>query len=83
VPTVPDPEPRPPTRSQQRSLAKQAARQARFDQVAARHARGWSQSRIARSTGLDRKTIRVWVRAGQIPSWSQPARGSAVDAHSE
>src|SRR5689334_10663384 len=75
VPTVPPPEPQPPTRGQQRRLDKQAARQARFDEVAALHARGWSQSQIARSTGLDRTTIRTWLRAGRVPSWSQPAQG--------
>src|SRR5512143_880854 len=73
VPTGPPPGPRPPTRRQHRRLDTQAARQARFAEVAALHSRGWSQSRIAQTTGLDRKTVRVWLRAGQIPSWRQPA----------
>lgn len=79
--TTPPPAPRPPTRRQQRRLDTQAARQARFAEVAALSARGWSQSRIAHSTGLDRKTIRGWLRAGQIPSWRHPAQGSTVDPH--
>jgi transposase len=83
VPTVPPPEPRPPTRSQQRCLDKQAARQARFDEVAALHARGWSHSAIARTTGLDRSTIRTWLQAGRVPSWSKPAYGSAIDPHTD
>jgi transposase len=80
-PTVSASQPRAPTRSQQRRLDQQAARQARFAEVAALHAQGWSHSRIAQRTGLDRKTVRVWMRAGQLPSWHQPARGSAVEAH--
>jgi transposase len=83
VPTVPPLEPPPPTRSQQRSRDKQAARQARFDEVAALAARGWSQSAISRTTGLDRKTIRMWLRAGQRPSCNKPARGSMVDAYGD
>jgi transposase len=83
VPTVPPAETKPPTRSQQRRLDKQAARQARFDEVAALHARGWSHSAIARTTGLDRGTIGSWLHAGRVPSWSQPASGSAIDAHAD
>jgi hypothetical protein len=49
VPVAPS-APRPPTRSEQRKLDRQAARQARFEEVAALHARGWSQSAISRST---------------------------------
>jgi transposase len=83
VPTVPPAEAKPPPRSQQRRLDKQAARQARFDEVAALHARGWSHSAIARTTGLDRGTIGSWLKAGRVPSWSQPASGSAIDAHAD
>ncbi|MBP2297070.1 transposase [Azospirillum rugosum] len=78
----PEPLPPPrPTRREQCSAAKQAARHARYTELAALQARGWSQSRIARTLGLDRKTVRVWLWAGQPPSWSQPAKGSLLDAH--
>jgi hypothetical protein len=70
VPVAPS-VPRPPTRSEQRKLDKQAARQARFEEVAALHARGWSQSAISRSTGLDRSTIRTWLQAGRPPLLEQ------------
>jgi transposase len=83
VPPVSPSEPRPPTRRQQRSLDKRAARQACFDEVATLHARGWSQSAISRTTGLDRSTIRTWLQTGRVPSWSKPARGSAVDAYGD
>lgn len=70
---------RPATRSEQRRTATQAARFARYQEVAALNARGWSQARIAQTLELDRKTVRVWLRAGQPPSWDQPAKGSVLD----
>lgn len=72
-------EARPPTRREQRRAAIQAARQARFEEAVALNARGWSQTRIAQTLGLDRKTVRVWLRSGQPPSWRQPAKGSLLD----
>ncbi|MGF7178132.1 transposase InsO family protein [Azospirillum doebereinerae] len=67
------------TRREQRSAAIQAARHARFEEVAALDARGWSQTRIAQALSLDRKTVRVWLRSGQPPPWRQPAKGSRLD----
>jgi transposase len=75
--------PRPLTRSQQRSLDKQAARQARFDEAVALHAKGWSQSRIARTLGLGRGTVHVWLKAGRLPSWQQPSGDSMVEVHGD
>jgi predicted Zn-dependent protease len=77
VPPAPPSQPRPPSRSQQRKLDRQAARQARFDEVAALHARGWSHSAIARSTGLDRATIRTWLQAGPSRNWGSGRHGQA------
>lgn len=75
----PVPDARPPTRREQRRAATHAARQARYEEVAALTARGWSQTRIAQTLGLDRKTVRVWLHAGQPPSWHRPAAGSLLD----
>jgi transposase len=75
--------PKPTTKRQQDSLDKQAARQARFDEVVALHTKGWSQSRIAATLGLDRKTVRVWLRAGRLPTWQQPSGNSAVEVHGD
>lgn len=74
----PVPKARPATRREQRRTATQAARFARYEEVAALNARGWSQTRIAQTLDLDRKTVRVWLRAGQPPSWDQPAKGSML-----
>lgn len=71
----------PPTRSQQRSLDKRAARQARFDEVVGLHTRGCSIRRIALLLGLERKTVRGWLRSGQLPSWRKPPRGSLLDPY--
>jgi predicted site-specific integrase-resolvase len=30
---------------------------------------------VARWLGVDRKTIRHWVKAGKLPSWKNPANG--------
>ena len=56
-------------------------RKARFDEVMALHGQGWPMKRIARTLGVNRKTVRAWVRAGELPAWSQRDRGSAVDRH--
>jgi hypothetical protein len=39
--------------------------------------------RIARTLGIDPKTVRGWLRSGQLPTWPQRSRGSAVDRHAE
>lgn len=74
---------RPTPRSEQRRAATRAARLARYDEVAALSARGWSQTRIAQTLDLDRKTVRVWLRAGQPPSWDQLSQGSVLAPFSD
>jgi transposase len=65
-------------RAEARANPVHAARRARFEAVKARHDQGWTQTRIARELGLDRKTIRAWLRTGRPPSWRQPPRGSCI-----
>jgi transposase len=60
-----------------------AIRRARFDEVMALHHRNWPIKRIARTLGLNLKTVRRWLRSGQLPTWDQRSRGSAVDLHAE
>ncbi|MBL6458637.1 helix-turn-helix domain-containing protein [Belnapia sp. T6] len=63
------------------SIAARARRQGRFDEAARLHAAGASLSAISRQLGVDRKTLRRWLRAGAMPSWRQPQRGSVLDPY--
>nr|WP_328702494.1 ISL3 family transposase [Belnapia arida] len=56
-------------------------RQSRFDEAARLHAAGTSLTAISRQLGADRKTLRRWLRAGTVPSWQQPRRGSVLDPY--
>jgi transposase len=60
-----------------------AGRRARFDEAVALHEQGWPVKRIARTLGVDPKTVRGWLRSGRLPTWTQRSRGSAVDRHAE
>ena len=68
----------PPRRAAAAPTLTHFARQVRFEAVRTRHDRSWTQRRIADELGLDRKTLRAWLRAGQPPSWRQPPRGSGI-----
>jgi transposase len=63
--------------------AAHAGRRARFEEAVRLHAAGVSLRQIARRLGTDGKTVRRWLRAGDIPSWRQPQRGSMLDAHQD
>ena len=65
-------------RAEARANPVHAERWARFEAMRARHDQGWTQTRIAEAFGLDRKTVRRWLRAGHPPSWAKPARGSII-----
>ena len=66
-----------------RGQAARARRHARFEAAARLHAAGASLSEIARRLGADRKTLRRWLRAGAVPLWRKPRRGSLLDPHRE
>jgi transposase len=61
--------------------AAHAGRRARFEEAVRLHVAGVSLRQISRLLGTDGKTVRRWLRAGDIPSWCQPRRGSVLDAH--
>ncbi len=56
-------------------------RQADFAEATRLSQAGNSISRISRLLGVDRKTLRHWLRAGTVPSWRQPRRERMIDAH--
>jgi transposase len=51
----------------------------RYQQVMELHQRGTSKRAIALQLGLNRKTVRYWLRAGQFPERQVTQRRSSVD----
>ncbi len=80
---VPDPPPTSPnptsTRSQQLSRERRQRRFERYQQVMELHQRGRSGRAIASQLGLNRKTVRYWLRAGRFPERQITPRHSSVD----
>ena len=62
-----------PTSSRQR----RQRRLERYEEVVARFHAGESQAAISRAMGLERKTIRRWLRRGQFPERKRPSRRPA------
>jgi transposase len=62
--------------------AKRAERQRVFEQVHDLKREGWSTHRIARRVGLERETIRTYLRRDSPPDWSRSRpTPSPLDAH--
>lgn len=74
---VPEPEPRLRT-SEWRSRAAQARRDARFAEAARLREQGLSIRAVALTLGVERKTVRRWLRAGHAPTWRHTDRGSSI-----
>lgn len=79
--TAPAASPAPATKAQ--GPDRHALRRARFNEALALRGQGWPVRRIARALGVDRKTVRDWLRSGEFPSWRHRPRGSSVDRHAE
>jgi transposase len=75
-PATPDPTL---TRSRQISRERRQRRFERYQQVIELHQRGHSGRAIASQLGLNRKTVRYWLRAGQFPERQVTSRHSSVD----
>jgi transposase len=67
------------TGSQQLSRARRQGRFTRYQQVVELHQQGISKRAIALQLGLNRKTVRGWLHAGQFPERQVTQRRSAVD----
>jgi hypothetical protein len=82
-PTIPElaapSEPERPMRTtERRSLAAQERRDARFAEAARLREQGLSLKAIARTLGVERKTVRRWLRAGHAPTWRHADRGTSI-----
>jgi transposase len=60
------------TRTQERQQERRAQRLARYDAVVDLHRQGHSHAAISRQTGLSRKTVRRYLRAGAFPERAAP-----------
>jgi transposase len=58
-----------PTAAERRSREAYARRQARYEEAAQLKAAGVSLKRIAALVGVERKTVRRWLRAAAAPRW--------------
>jgi transposase len=67
------------TRSQLLSQERRQRRLARYQQVMELYQRGTSGRAIASQLGLNRKTVRDWLRTGQFPERQVTRRYSSVD----
>jgi hypothetical protein len=69
----------PPT--QRGSDASRQCRQALYEEAARLHAAGASITCIAAELGVERKTVRRWLRLGHAPTWQQAPRESMLTPH--
>jgi transposase len=68
--------------SERRSRAAQARRDARFAEAVRLREQGLSIRAVARTLGVERKTVRRWLRAGHAPTWRHADGGiSILDPH--
>lgn len=64
----------PPTRQQALQQQHRQRRFERYEEVIQLHAEGCSLKGISRRVGLDRRTVRRWIRAGAFPERQAPRR---------
>lgn len=71
-----------PTRDQLRSTERRTRRLARYEPVVALRAGGMSTQALARTLGLDRRTVATWLAAGHFPERAPTARQAhRLDPH--
>jgi len=82
IPPMPSspPLPSPPALSsaQRSSEASHQCRQAVYEEAARLRAAGASITRVAAELGVERKTVRRWLRLGHAPTWQHPPRDSML-----
>lgn len=67
-----------PNKAERRSQEARDRRQARFEEVVRLRAQGMPIKAIARTLGIERKTVRRWLRAGRVPTWLHADRGRSI-----
>ena len=68
----------PVTKAERRSLDARQRREARFEEAVHLRAQGMTIRGVARALGIDRKTVRRWLRAGHAPTWRHADRGHSI-----
>jgi transposase len=72
----------PPSRAEQVRQQRQARRQVRYDTIQDLHQQGWSICAIANHLGVERKTVRKYLRAATCPyPQRRAARSSLLDPY--
>ncbi|GEO42012.1 hypothetical protein SAE02_61600 [Skermanella aerolata] len=64
--------------TERRSRAAQERRDARFAEVARLREQGLSLKAIAQTIGIERRTVRRWLKAGHAPTWRHADRGTSI-----
>ena len=64
--------------TERRSQAAQERRDARFAEVARLREQGLSLKAIAQTIGIERRTVRRWLKAGHAPTWRHADRGTSI-----
>ena len=72
---------RPATAAERRQKTRHAPRQARHAELMQLVAAGTSVAGVARTLGMDRKTVRRWLRRTGPPLWRKPPRPAVLDLH--
>jgi transposase len=67
-----------PNKAERRSQEARDRRQARFEEAVRLRAQGMSIKAMAKALGVERKTVRRWLRAGRAPTWRHADRGRSI-----
>ena len=70
---------KPLSQAQQQKQQSRERRLARYEEVITLRQQGWSQRAISHQTGLERKTVRRYLRAGTFREWATPQRRRTLD----
>jgi transposase len=73
----------PATRREARKAARHQPRQARYAEVRRLSDAGATVSATARACGLDRKTVRKWLREGGPGTWDRPASAGILQPYQD